>query len=82
VRTETAFQDAMTDARPAASREAAYAEARAAEQRLRCGRVVLTIEKLGGVVIDHSVEVEYFTHTDLDRLMRQRPQPAGKGEKP
>jgi len=44
--------------------------------------MVLTIEKLGGVVVDHSVEVEYFTHTDLDRLMRQRPQPAGKGEKP
>ena len=71
-----------TDTRPAASREAAYAEARAAEQRLRYGRMVLIIEKVGGVVIDHNVQIENFTHDDISRIMRQRPRPVGKGERP
>ena len=69
-----------TETCAAASREHAFGEAKAAERRLKCGRVILTIEKFDGVVIYHRVETEYLTERDLDRLMRERPQPAGKGE--
>ncbi|GAB4244925.1 MAG: hypothetical protein Kow00122_01490 [Thermoleophilia bacterium] len=59
----------------------ALGDFRAALKRTVHRRVAITAEVIDGRVIGHAIEVSPLTEADLERIMRERPQPAGRGRR-
>lgn len=53
--------------------ELAIAELRGCCRRLGRGRVVLTVERLGGATVDYGLHVSPETTDDIERIMREIP---------
>jgi hypothetical protein len=60
----------------------AVGDYKAALKRIKHGRVTATADIFDGVVIGQTITTSNLTHADLERLIRERPKPAGRGERP
>lgn len=58
--------------------EEAFEETRRRVRRVPTGRVFLELHRLLGVTVEHRVDEDRITEQELERLMREPPQPKEK----